>query len=64
MPDPGVLIALLYDAPPRPGSGAPPPGEVRAGLLTVARADSEIAAKLDRHLRSSDAALMARLALR
>lgn len=64
VPDPGVLIALLYDAPPAVSPGAPPPAEVRAGLLTVARVDREIASKLEKHLASPEATLMARLELR
>jgi tetratricopeptide (TPR) repeat protein len=64
VPDPGVLIALLYDAPPARDPSAPPPAEVRAGLLTVARVDREIAGKLDKHLASPEATLMGRLELR
>jgi hypothetical protein len=59
VPDPGVLIALLYESVPLD----PPPEACRATLLAMARADSEIAAKLDRHLQSPDAALLSRLDL-
>jgi Flp pilus assembly protein TadD len=67
VPDPGVLIALLYDSVVAGADGRPdphpPPGECRATLLSMARADTEIAAKLDRHLQSPDAALLSRLDL-
>jgi tetratricopeptide (TPR) repeat protein len=64
VPDPGVLIALLYDAPPALSPAAPPPSEVRAGLLTVVRVDREISSKLEKHLASPESTLMARLELR
>ena len=68
VPDPGVLITLLYDAVPRDAAGtpalSPSPAECRAGLLSIARTDTEIAAKLERHMVSPDATLMARLDLR
>jgi tetratricopeptide (TPR) repeat protein len=59
--DPGVLVTLLFD-------GAPPEvaavGAHRATLLTMAQTDSEIAAKMEKHLASPDATIMARLDLR
>jgi len=59
VPDPGVLLALLYDT-----AAAPDPARDRRMLLSMAQVDTEIAAKLDRHLQSPDAGLMARLDLR
>jgi hypothetical protein len=61
VPDPGVLVALLHDAVPRDVRFAPT--QHRATLLTMAREDSEIAMKLDRHLASPDANIMSRLDL-
>jgi hypothetical protein len=67
VPDPGVLVALLYESVPLDDAGRPapdpPPEACRATLLSMARADTEIAAKLDRHLQSPDAALLSRLDL-
>jgi hypothetical protein len=60
VPDPGVLMALLHDA---AGPQALSPAECRAALAAVAQTDTEIAAKLLRHLNSDDATLMARLDL-
>lgn len=63
VPDPGVLVALLHDAPPaHPVRGTP--ADHRAALLAMAASDSEIAAKLEKHLASPDATMMARLDLR
>ncbi|APR80543.1 Hypothetical protein A7982_05890 [Minicystis rosea] len=61
VPDPGVLLALLHDAAP---AGGAPPTDPRAALLDVARGDTDIMTKLERHLGSQDATLMARLDLR
>ena len=67
VPDPGVVVALLYESMPRDGSGrqAPVPSsaECHRTLTAIAQADTEIAAKLARHLESPDATLMARLHL-
>lgn len=59
--DPGVLLALLHAS---PAATQPDPAACRDALLALARADAEIAGKLDRHLTSPDATLMARLDLR
>jgi hypothetical protein len=66
--DPGVVIALMYaTAPPRDEAGQrtflPSPREAYNTLLAEARRDADLAAKLDRHLRSPDATLKARLEL-
>ncbi len=65
VPDPGVVLALLYESVTRDAAGRPvplpPPGECRQMLAAIARADTEIAAKRERHLASADATLMARL---
>jgi tetratricopeptide (TPR) repeat protein len=65
VPDPGVLLALLYETVERDAEGrpkhSPSPEECRKTITDIARADSEIAAKLERHLESPDATLMARL---
>ena len=67
VPDPGVLIALLYEAVRRDAAGRPAPdptpAECRAALAAMAQTDTEISAKLERHRRSDDATLMARLDL-
>jgi Flp pilus assembly protein TadD len=59
VPDPGVLVALLYDT-----VASPDPARERQLLLSMAQVDTEIAAKLDKHLQSPEAGLMARLDLR
>jgi Flp pilus assembly protein TadD len=68
VPDPGVVLALLYESMPRDGSGRPAPvpstAECHRTLTSLARADTEIAGKLARHLESPDASLMGRLHLR
>jgi hypothetical protein len=65
VPDPGVMVAFLYDAVTRDAAGrptyAPDPAECRQTLDAIARTDTEIVAKLERHLASPDATLMARL---
>lgn len=67
VPDPGVMVAFLYDAVPRDPAGrpvyAPALAACRESLDAIARTDTEIAAKLERHLASPDATLMARLDL-
>lgn len=67
VPDPGVLVALLYDAAHHDTAGRPAneasPAHCRAALLVMAQTDTEIAAKLERHRGSDDATLMARLDL-
>lgn len=64
VPDPGVVIAILYE--PQEGGHVvrePPPLEARQALARLAQEDGEMATKLDRHLRSTDAAHKARLDL-
>jgi hypothetical protein len=67
VPDPGVVVALLYDAVPRDAQGrrnfAPPPSQCRETISMVSRADVEMSAKLERHMASPEASLMARLDL-
>lgn len=62
VPDPGVLLALLHEAPVERGQLRP--ADQRAALLALVAADAELAGKLDKHLASPDATLMARLDLR
>jgi Flp pilus assembly protein TadD len=63
--DPGVVVALLYADPGRDAGGRvvlnPPPAQCRSALLQAVQADSEISAKLERHLASPDATIKARL---
>jgi tetratricopeptide (TPR) repeat protein len=67
VPDPGVLYALLYESISRDSKGrpiyTPPPVACKEILGAVARTDTEIAAKLEKHMASPDATLMARLDL-
>jgi hypothetical protein len=67
VPDPGVIVVIVYEDAPRDDVGrpvlAPSFEECRATLLRVAAKDSELSAKLDRHLKSPDATLKARLDL-
>lgn len=65
--DPGVVLVLLYPSGRRDDMGRAlfdPPAE-RAGqtLLSLVHQDAELAAKLDRHLRSGDASIKGRLEL-
>ncbi len=62
VPDPGVIVAVFYES----QEGArptydPAPEEARRAVLQIAYQDTEIAGKLHRHLKSSDATLRARL---
>ena len=63
--DPGIVVAILYDAARRDDVGRPirnPPLETaRAMLMRVVSEDSELHAKLDRHLKSPEATLKTRL---
>lgn len=63
--DPGIVIAVLYEALQRDELGRPlhdpPAASCRETLRHVVGQDSELHAKLDRHLRSADASLRARL---
>jgi tetratricopeptide (TPR) repeat protein len=67
VPDPGVVLALLYESVIRDAAGrvtyAPPLAECQKALAAVAQTDTEIAAKLRRHLDSPEATLLARLDL-
>jgi len=68
IPDPGVVIVIWYPAVPvRDGSGrpafSPSPEECRRALMALVQKDAELAGRLDRHLRSGDASLKARLGL-
>jgi tetratricopeptide (TPR) repeat protein len=67
VPDPGVIVAILYENVHRDDFGRPRlepmPIECRATLLGITRQDSELAAKLERHLQSPDASLKQRLDL-
>jgi len=57
--DPGVVIVLLYPGPPF----RPTPLEGFHVLLAETQRDADLAGKLERHLRSPDASLKARLDL-
>ncbi len=65
VPDPGVLLALLYEAVGRDAAGrpthAPPPAVCEKTIAAIAATDTEISAKLRQHLESPEASLMARL---
>jgi hypothetical protein len=65
--DPGVVLVLLYPLVQRDDTGRlsfdPPLDQSRQALLSMVHQDSDLAAKLDRHLRSPDATLKARLDL-
>ncbi len=67
VPDPGVVLALLYDAVGRDAAGrpvhAPPVAECERAIAAIAAADTEISAKLSEHMDSQEASLMARLEL-
>ncbi|MEO7327966.1 MAG: hypothetical protein ABI193_05275, partial [Minicystis sp.] len=63
--DPGVVMVLLYEGTIRDDLGRPifepPPVECRGALLSMVQVDMDMSSKLDRHLRSPDATLKARL---
>lgn len=65
VPDPGILVVLLYGAVGRDEAGKPTfeprPANCREALLGMVRQDLDMAGKLDRHLRSADATIKARL---
>jgi tetratricopeptide (TPR) repeat protein len=67
VPDPGVVVAIVYDEVHRDDFGRPTfeptPAKCHATLLGIARQDSELAAKLERHQASPDATLKQRLEL-
>lgn len=65
VPDPGILVVLLYTSVGRDEAGKPTfeprPASCREALLGMVRQDVDMAGKLDRHLRSADASIKARL---
>ena len=65
VPDPGILVVLLYPSVTRDHAGnpifEPRPANCREALLGMARQDLDMAGKLDRHLKSPDASIKARL---
>lgn len=64
VPDPGVVVALLFDDAEVQAAGGrlePSPAQCREALLVAARNDTTLASKLERHLASPDAAQRARL---
>jgi tetratricopeptide (TPR) repeat protein len=65
VPDPGILVVLLYASVGRDDIGRPVfelrPANCREMLLGMVRQDLDMASKLDRHLRSPDASIKARL---
>lgn len=65
VPDPGVIVAVLYETAERNGAGRPkydlPPDETRRAVVAFAQQDTEISLKLNRHLKSPDASLRSRL---
>jgi hypothetical protein len=64
IPDPGILVVLLYAAVKRDEAGRPVfeprPASCRETLLGMVRQDLDMASKLDRHLKSADASIKAR----
>jgi hypothetical protein len=65
VPDPGILVVLLYTTVGRDAAGRPTfeprPALCRESLLGMVRQDLDMANKLDRHLKSADASIKARL---
>ena len=65
VPDPGILVVLLYTTVGRDAAGRPTfeprPALCRESLLGMVRQDLDMANKLDRHLKSTDASIKARL---
>lgn len=65
VPDPGILVVLLYETVGRDAAGRPTfeprPANCRETLLGMVRQDLDMASKLDRHLKSVDASIKARL---
>ncbi len=63
--DPGIVTVLLYESGLRDDLGhpafEPSPVECRGALLSMVQVDMDMSNKLDRHLRSADASLKARL---
>lgn len=63
VPDPGVVVAILYDEAEVAAAGRfhPLPEQCREALLRATREDAALATKLAKHLDSPDARLLARL---
>jgi hypothetical protein len=65
IPDPGVVVAILYAEPGRDAQGRPifdpPPAQCRAALFRAVQADSEVSSRLERHLASDEASVKSRL---
>jgi tetratricopeptide (TPR) repeat protein len=65
IPDPGVVVVLVYAEPWQDAAGRPfegmSPAQCRASLLRAAQANSAISAALERHLASEEATIKARL---
>lgn len=65
VPDPGILVVLLYTSAARDAAGRPVfeprPASCREALLGMIRQDVDMATRLDRHLKSADASIKARL---
>lgn len=65
VPDPGILVVLLYASVSRDEGGRPVleprPGPCREMLLGMIRQDLDMASKLERHPRSADASIKAQL---
>lgn len=62
VPDPGIIVAVFYEAAPGASPACdPPPEEARRAVLAAAQQDTELALKLNRHLKSPDATLRSRL---
>jgi tetratricopeptide (TPR) repeat protein len=65
VPDPGVVVAILYAEPGRDAAGRPlfdpPPAQCRAALIRAVQGDSEVSSRLERHLASDEASVKSRL---
>jgi hypothetical protein len=65
VPDPGIVVAVFYEAVERTGAGRVEydlqPEDARRAVLAFAQQDTAIALKLQRHLKSPDASLRGRL---
>lgn len=65
IPDPGVVVAILYAEPGRDAQGRPvfepSPAQCRAALIRAVQGDAEVSSKLERHLASDEASVKSRL---
>ncbi len=65
VPDPGILVVLLYPSVTRDREGRvvfePRPASCREALLNMVRQDLDMTGKLERHLKAPDASIKARL---